>query len=246
MSIILPKSKIQPTSQDPKNLIIFSKPKIGKSTACAALENNLCIDLEDGYAYIESMAVPCKTVGDLKNVCKAILDEGRPYKFITIDTVTALEEMVKPLALQLYKDTPAGVKFTKTNVLDAPMGAGYAKIREAMEMVINMISKCADNIILICHTKDAAIAEEDGSVNVKAIDLSGKSGRILSAKSDAIGYMYRDENSNTVLSFDTSDKFAECGARPQHLRNANVILGKSKEDGTIEFDWSLIYPSLKQ
>ena len=68
--------------------------------------------------------------------------------------------------------------------------AGYAKVREAMEMVINMVSKCAPNIVLVCHTKDSAIADSD--VTVKGIDLAGKSGRVLSSKSDAIGFLYRD------------------------------------------------------
>ena len=61
---------------------------------------------------------------------------------------------------------------------------GYAKVREAVEKVIDMVSKCAPNIILVCHSKDSAITESD--INVKSIDLSGKLGRILSSKSDSI------------------------------------------------------------
>ena len=45
-----------------------------------------------------------------------------PYQFIVLDTITALEDMVKPLALKLYLDTVAGSKFTGKNILDAPMG----------------------------------------------------------------------------------------------------------------------------
>lgn len=73
-----------------------------------------------------------------------------------------------------------------------------------------------------------------------------KTGRILSSKADGIGYMYRDENSNTILSFDTNNKYVECGARPAHLRNANIILGEMKEDNTLEFHWERIYPSLNK
>ena len=111
-------------------------------------------------------------------------------------------------------------------------------------MVINMVSKVAPNIILVCHTKDSAVNDSD--VNVKAIDLAGKTGRILASRSDAIGFLYRNDNSDTVLSFNTNDKFVECGARPKHLRNKDIILGKMQEDGTVLYDWSLIYPSLKK
>ena len=245
MSIELPKAKIPAEKQDPRNLIIFSKPKLGKSSALAALPNCLCIDLENGgYDFIDAMKIKATSVSDIKEICKSIKEAGCPYQFIALDTITALEEMVKPIALQLYLNTPAGSKFTGTNVLDAPMGQGYAKIREVMEMVIDMVSKCAPNIILVCHTKDAAIADSD--LTVKAIDLNGKSGRILSSKSDAIAYLFRDENSNTILSFNTNDKFVECGARPKHLRNKDIMLGEMQPDNTIVYHWERIYPSLSK
>lgn len=57
--------------------------------------------------------------------------------------------------------------------------------------------------------------------------------------------MYRDDESNTILSFNTNDKFVECGARPTHLRNKDVVLGKYQEDGTVVYDWAQIYPSLR-
>ena len=214
-----------------------------KSTASANLPGALCIDLEGGgYDYIDAVKVKASSVKDLKEICAAIKEAKYPYKFIVLDTITRLEEMVKPLALKLYLNSPAGQKFTGDDVLDAPMGAGYSALRKALEMVIDMVSKCAPNIILICHTKDSAIGNTD--MTAKTIDLFGKAGRILASKSDAIGYLDRDEDSNTILSFNTNDKFVECGARPEHLRNADVVLGEMKEDGNIEFHWERIYPSL--
>lgn len=243
MAIELPKTKKPAEKQDPKNLLIFSKPKQGKSSALAELPGALCIDLEDGgYDYIDAVKIKANSVSDIKEICKAIKEADYPYQFIVLDTITALEEMVKPLALKLYTDTVAGSKFTGKNVLDAPMGAGYTKVREAMEMVIDLVSKHAPNIILVCHTKDSAVGDSD--ITVKSVDLAGKTGRILSSRSDAIGFLYRDEDSNTILSFNTNDKFVECGARPAHLRNKDIILGRMQEDGTIQYDWSVIYPSL--
>lgn len=151
--------------------------------------------------------------------------------------------MVKPLALKLYLDTPAGSKFTGDDVLDAAMGAGYQYIRKAMEMCINMVGACAPNIILVCHSKDAAIGATD--LTTKQIDLLGKSGRILASKSDGIGYMCRDEKSNTILSFNTNDASIEAGARPEHLRNKEIVLGEMQENGTIVYHWERIYPSLR-
>ena len=236
MAINLPTSKVSAEKIDPRNLLIFSKPKLGKSSALAELPGALCIDLEDGgYDYIDAVKVKATSVSDIKEICKAIKEANFPYKFIVLDTITALEEMVKPMALQMYINTPAGSKFTGKNILDAPMGAGYSKVREAMEAVIDLVSKCA---------KDSAVGDSD--INVKSIDLAGKTGRILSSKSDAIGFLYRDDDSNTVLSFNTNDKFVECGARPSHLRNKDVILGEMQENGEIIYHWERIFPSLQK
>ena len=232
MAIELPKTKIKAELQDPKYLIVFGKPKIGKSTALAALPNNLIVDLENGYKYIDALKVEAKSLQDLKEIAIAIKEAGCPYKYLTLDTITKLEEIVKPLALKLYLDTPAGSKFTGKDVLDAPMGAGYSKIREAIEVVIDMFQKVVPNIILVCH--------------VKVIDLTGKTGRVLASRSDAIGYLCRDDFSNTILSFNSNDKFVDCGSRPEHLRNKDIVLGEMQDDGTIIYHWERIFPSENQ
>lgn len=243
MAIELPKSKIPAETQDPQRLIIYSRYKVGKSTALANLPNCLCVDLEgSGYNYIDALKVKINSIKELKELCKAIVEAGKPYKFIALDTVSRLEEMVKPLALKLYQDTPAGSKFTGDDVLGASMGAGYLYLRKAVEMVIDMVAKCAPNIILVCHSKDSAVNSTD--LTVKQISLSGKTGVILVSKSDGIGWMSRDENSNTILSFNTNDPSVEVGARPAHLRNKEIILGEMQPDGTIVYHWERVFPSL--
>lgn len=243
MAIELPKNKIPAETQDPRRLIIFSKPKMGKSTALANLPNCLCVDLEGGgYDYIDAVKIKIGSVKELKELCIAIKEAGCPYQFIALDTITVLEEMVKPLALKLYLDTPAGSKFTGDDVLDAAMGTGYQYVRKAMEMCIDMVAKCAPNIILVCHSKDTAIGVTD--LTIRQIDLLGKSGRILASKSDGIGFLSRSEKSDTILSFNTNDTSIEAGARPAHLRNKEIVLGEMQDDGSILYHWDRIYPSL--
>jgi hypothetical protein len=58
--------------------------------------------------------------------------------------------------------------------------------------------------------------------------------------------MSRDEHSNTILSFNTNDTSIEAGARPIHLRNKEIILGEMLENGTIEYHWERIFPSLSK
>jgi len=241
MAIVLPTEKVPAKVQDPKRLIIFSKPKRGKTTALAALDNCLIVDTENGSNYVNALKVQVQSIQDINELCKQLKAANCPYKFIALDTITMLEDVCKPLALKLYQATPAGANFTG-DIVTAPNGAGWGHLRTAVEMVIDRIESCTKNLILVCHCKDAAIDKSE--LTIKQIDLSGKLGRILAAKADAIGLLDRDENSNTILSFDTSDKFTECGARPEHLRNKIITLGEMKEDGVLEFHWERVFPSL--
>ena len=71
MPITLPTGIVPAEFEDPKNLIIFSKPKMGKSTALAALPNALCIDLENGgYDYIDAVKIKANSVQDIKGKCR--------------------------------------------------------------------------------------------------------------------------------------------------------------------------------
>ena len=60
MSIVLPTSKVKAERVNPKRIIIYSKPKTGKTTAYAGLDGNLIIDLENGSDYVEAMKVKLK------------------------------------------------------------------------------------------------------------------------------------------------------------------------------------------
>ena len=246
MSINLPTSPVPKVTQDTKNLIIYGMPKIGKTTTLSTLQDNLIIDFEDGSDYVEALKVKVHNLNEFGELCKALQESPHKYKFITIDTVTALEEFVKPLALNMYKKTPAGANYNG-DILNAPMGIGYSYIRQAIEFIIEKLSANTTNIILVGHVKDKTITSNEGKEvgSVKDFDLTGKAARILAAKSDAIGFVFRDENSNLCINFETNG-IASAGARPAHLANKKIIVAERQEDGTFVSHWDRIYPSLNK
>lgn len=246
MAITLPKSPIAAETQDPKNLIIFGLPKVGKTTVLSTLENNLILDMEDGSDYVEALKIKVKTLSELKEVVKTIKAEGCPYKFITIDTITAVEEMAKPLAIKLYQDSPL-YSDKYANVKDPaalPNGSGWNFWREAIQMIVDLVATAAPNLIICGHVKDAAISENvNGSL--KTLDLTGKISRILSAKSDAIAFVHRDDDSNLCLQFGTDGEVLT-GARPKHLANKDIIVAERNDDSSYTSHWERIYPSLQK
>lgn len=231
MSIVLPTAKVPAETQDPKNLILFGLPKVGKTTILSTLENNLILDFENGSTYVDALKVKVSSLKELKEVIKAIKDAGKPYTYITIDTITALEEMTKDMALKMWQNSPQfTTKYEIKDVTQIPNGAGYSFWRQALEAVIDLIASAAPNLIICGHVKDTALSEGlDGSV--KDLDLVGKTKRVLSAKSDAIGFVHRDEESNLCINFGMNGEVL-CGARPAHLANKDIIVAEYQEDGT--------------
>jgi len=243
--IVLPMKKVSAETKSPKNLIIFSKPKVGKTTLLSELENCLILDLEDGTDYVDAIKLKAKSVEDIKAIGKAIKEANYPYQYVAVDTITALEEMCIPLAEDMYSKSSMGKNwFTDGKpkygtILNMPNGAGYPWLREAFTKVVDYIKTWAPRVILVGHVKDIVLEKNGSEVNALDLDLTGKLKRITSSQSDAIGYLYRKGNKN-ILSFKTSDEIS-CGARPEHLRNQEVVLSELGEDNKIIISWNNIY-----
>ncbi len=243
--LILPTGKVPAEIKSPKNLIIFSKPKVGKTTLLASLDNCLIVDLEDGSDYVDAMKLKARSIDDIKRIGKAIKEAGNPYKYVAIDTITALEEMCIPFAEELYAKSSMGKNwFTDGkpkygNILNLPNGAGYPWLREAFTKVIDFIKTWAPRVILVGHVKDVVLEKNGSEFNALDLDLTGKLKRITSSQSDAIGYLYR-KGSKNILSFKTTDEIS-CGARPEHLRNQEIVLSELKEDNTMTINWNNVY-----
>lgn len=247
LEIELPRDIIKSISRDPKLLVLYSIPKIGKTTLLSKLPNSLLIDLEDGSDFVDAVKIKVNNLKELKEVGTAIMKAKRPYKTVIIDTTTKLEEWCLDYALELYKAQPIGSNFDGDSVLELPRGAGYYWLRKAFQEWINKIKKLAENIILVCHLKDSSIEKKGKEVSHKEIDLTGKLKVIVSTDADAICYLYRDDDNNLVANFKSSDETV-CGSRCNHLKGKEIVLAKYdfEKNDVCDVQWELIYESLKK
>jgi hypothetical protein len=242
--IVLPTKKVEAAQKSPKNLIVFSKPKVGKTSLFAQLDDCLILDLEHGTDYVDAMKIKASSVEDIKEIGEAIIEQGKPYKYIAVDTITALEEMCIPYAELIYSRTSMGknwyskLKPEYGSILNMPNGAGYPYLREAFTKIIEYIKTWAPRVILIGHIKDVMLEKAGADFNSMDLDLTGKLKRITSSQSDAIGYLYRKGNQN-ILSFKTTDEVS-CGARPEHLRNKEIVISEMTDKGLVT-NWDKVY-----
>jgi len=251
----LPMQIVKASHKSPKNIIIFSKPKCGKTALIAQLPGFLILDLEKGSDYVDALKVQANNIDEIKKIGTAIKDAGYPYKGVAIDSITALEEMCIPYAEIIYSRTSMGKNWFKANadntgyaedsgkkiygnILNMPQGGGYQYLREAFSKMIEYIKTWAPRIILVGHVKDTMLEKNGKEFSSLELDLTGKIKRITASQSDAIGYMFRKGEQN-ILSFKTTDEIS-CGARQEHLRNAEIVISEII-DGKLVTYWERIY-----
>ena len=226
----LPKTKVKASRKSPKNMIIYGAPKIGKTTVLSQLDNCLIIDLEDGSDMVDALKVKATSLAELQAIGGEIVKQGKPYKYIAIDTISKLEEWCELDGKRMYQATPQGKNFDSKNeglsVLSLPNGGGYLYLRQAYKKWIDKLNLLADHIILVGHLKDKMLEKKGKEVAVADLDLTGKIKQITCANADAIGYIYREKN-ETMISFNSLEDTV-AGTRCAHLIGATMPLAWDK------------------
>ena len=236
MAITLPTKKVAATRFNPKILLLYSLPKVGKTKQLSMLEECLLLDLEGGADMYDALRHPITCVKDIDDTIAAILTAGAanggsyPYKYLAIDTADKLEDFCEISATQKFKKTVIGQKFEGDSVLDLPKGGGYYHLRNEVMLQIERLSRVCEHLIITSHVKEKLLDKAGVEVTSRDISLAGKLSQMVCAKVDAIGYMYRD-NDKLMINFETFDG-AVMGARFEHLA------GKK-----FEFDWKKIFLS---
>lgn len=247
MSLILPTAKVPAVSTNPKFLIIYGRPKAGKTSALAQLENNLIVDLEGGSTFIDAMAVQARSVSDLGEIAQAIRAKNTEvghafYRHITIDNATRLEEICLPYAATLYRQSPVGKNWKGSDVRELPNGSGYFYIRQAVRKVIDMFKDLCDEFILVGHVKDTQVNKDGEELSEMSLDLVGKLSSIICGEADAVGFLYRKGN-ETHISFKGGDGTPK-EARAPHLRGQDIVITTGDDDGNLTTYWDKIYKNV--
>jgi len=264
MAILLPRISSKPENQDPRILVLISNTKVGKTSHTLKLPNSLNVDLEDGSGYYEGVSINLKreSIATGKGLGSLLLEtaqtireanqaEGKPiYDYISLDTMTVIENIAKVKATLDYKSTLQGKNFTGKDVCkELPKGAGYAFLTAAFNDLIDpwkgLAGKC---LILLGHAKLSTIDKGATEVQVNDLELTGKNKIGIMANADSIGYLRRnkkDVNQN-ILTFKTSESDLVCGSRSPHLRNKEFIFSTYKpETNVLTVNWDLVFTSLR-
>tara|TARA_R110000824_G_scaffold100674_2_gene239303 strand:+ start:2874 stop:3545 length:672 start_codon:yes stop_codon:yes gene_type:complete len=221
----LKKVKRKAISKDPKVMLLYGAPKVGKTTALSQLDNCLIIDTEQGANMLDGYIEQVNTREDLIVLLQEA-QEGHDYKYVAIDTIDKIAEWAEESVCR---------EEAVDAIQDLAFGKGFGMVREKVLNTVKAMKKIFPHVIVIGHRKWArAIVDSKGIVEPESLDLTGKLKNMLMADCDAIGYVYRDdENKKLMVSFKANEAL-EAGSRSPHLR------GKE-----IELDWKKIYKESK-
>lgn len=243
MPITIPNARQPALTREPRNLFIYSKPKVGKTVLCSKLPNALHVDTEEGTGFVECARVTINSPEEAIELAEKLPAAWRanPFRFLVIDVVDTLEDWSEQIATGNYKRLPMGKNFQGDSVLELDKGAGYRFLREAFKgLVFKFMGNAMWSTIFLGHIRDKysdANSKLGTQVVEGDVDLTGKIKSIMCARVDAIGYLYRDAAGALKLCFDTKDVI-NCGNRAPYLAGKTLTFStppKSEE-------WAQLFP----
>ncbi len=239
--------------KNPRRLFIFSHTKVGKTSLLAALPNNLIIDTEDGSEFVSGIKFNLKKEAALAGkgrftILKELTDEIKStkqfYDYISIDTATGMEELARALAVYIYKKSVTGKNFIGEDVVsELPNGAGYEYLRTAFKQIYSLFDGCfTKGLIITGHIKLTSVSKQGKEIQAKDIQLTGKLKTLICQDADAIGYMAREKGGKkNTLSFKSDENDIVSGARPEHLKNQELVISEIDASGKFLTHWDKIF-----
>ena len=190
---ILPTNLIKASETAPKDLIIYSQPKMGKTTIMAEFTKELkgkglIINLEPGGTdYVDGYYVNCyekpsdgfnEAITKYKEIIKELQENPGTYDYLVLDSLTVLDAWSDIAGTYKYMSTPIGKNFNRDpktgrvishtepewkSVTTIGDGNGWRFPRMWFMDQIELISSLAPYRVWIGHVKDKYIKQDGGA-----------------------------------------------------------------------------------
>ena len=179
---------IEPTviSRDLKGkyLLLYGKPKTGKTTMASRFPKNLLVAFEKGYNAIDGIkAVDVNKWSEFRQVLRQLEkpEAQEMYDTITIDTTTIAYEMCEQFVC-----SQNGVQ----SIRDIPWGQGWTLVKKEFESCLRKITMLGYGLVLISHieTRKEKTAD-DSEIEILAPSMPKRCYEVVNQIVDIIGYI---------------------------------------------------------
>lgn len=229
-----------------KYVLLYGKPKSGKTTAACSFPDAVLLAFEKGYNAIgNAYPFDINKWSDFKMALRDLEDARAKERFKTviIDTVSICWELCEKFVCQQN-----GVQ----KISDIPWGAGYTACKKEFETSIRRITQLGYGVVLIAHSASRVEKTADGSdIEIISPDLPKRASEVCNGIVDIIGYIGNEwvngERKRWLYTRETPTLFA--GSRFKYMPDkipfgydelvnaiANAIEMEEKRDGATVVD----------
>ena len=167
-----------------KYVLLYGKPKSGKTTAACSFPDAVLLAFEKGYNAIgNAFPYDVNKWSDFKMALRDLEDQRSKdrFKTVIIDTVSICWEMCEKYICQQN-----GVQ----KIGDIPWGAGYTSCKKEFETSIRRITQLGYGVVLIAHSAARIEKTADGSdIEIISPDLPKRAAEVCNGIVDIIGYI---------------------------------------------------------
>ena len=197
-----------------KYVLLYGKPKSGKTTAATSFPNALLCAFEKGYNAIGGVrSVDITTWSDFKQVLRQLdkPEAKQMYETIIIDTITIAWDLCEQFIC---------AQNSVQKIADIPWGGGYSAAKKEFESSLRKVTQMGYGVVLIAHNTSRIEKAADGTeLEIISPDLPKRAAEICNGIVDIIGYIgneYKDgEYKRWLYTRETPTLFA--GSRFKYL-----------------------------
>ena len=178
MTLTLPTEKTKPVTELGKQtILIYAKPKLGKSTFASMAPSAMFLECEPGLNHLEVFKVPTYKWEDFLDACKLIAKGDHPFKTIVIDTIDNAFKMCSEHVCAKH-----GVDYEG----DLGHGKGWALVKNEWHRVLTRLASLPYGLILISHAQDKTIETRTGQYTVTQPSLPDRARNVVLGLVDII------------------------------------------------------------
>lgn len=175
----LPTEKTKPSlSLDTLTAVLVGRPKIGKTSTAAALDNDhtLFIATEPGHDGVEAFVEPCRSWEEFRRIGADLAKGDHPYKLVVVDTVDALQGMCTEHVIDGLARSAGKTGFVHAS--DFEYGKGWSAITDEFKLRVAKLCTLGLGVIFVSHAKESTKTDRVGrEITIFSADVGQKGSR---------------------------------------------------------------------
>jgi hypothetical protein len=178
---LLPQSKSEINQSLLQQIILlYGRPKIGKSTFCSFFPSGLFIQTEPGLAHLSVNKVAIRSWNEFLEVGAEIANGKHSFGPIIIDTVDQLITFAND-----HICTENHIEY----IGDMPHGRGWAIVTEMIKQKLTKLASLGYGLIMVSHCDQVEIETKVKKFNRWTVNLGGKNREFILAFPELILFM---------------------------------------------------------